>query len=125
MKSPAGMTPAGRRGFQRAVKALGEDRAAERLEAVERYARLCELADQLRREWVEAGRPATTLGGATGQVVSPHPLPKMIRDAERDAAAAWEQMGLEPKKAVGRPRAATSAPDRPSTAEPPRLRVAR
>jgi hypothetical protein len=116
MKAPQGLNAAGRRSFRRAADALGT-RAEQDIEALERYARLVDMAAHLRDEWTKAGCPVTTTGGSTGQVLIPHPLPKMIRDAERSAATAWT--ALKVPRPRGRPQGAASAPDR--TAGPPRL----
>jgi hypothetical protein len=54
-------------------------------DAQERYRRAVELAAAIRVEWEELGCPLTTEGGATGRAVVPHPLVKMMAEADRDA----------------------------------------
>ena len=119
MKPPAGLTPAGRRAFSRAVAALSGRDVDTLAEPIERYARSADLAARLTEDWRKEGHPATGFGGATGKAKVPHPLVAMIREAERDAARAWDELGLKPSRAQGRPVGAASAPDR---AAPPKLR---
>ncbi len=91
-------------------------------ESAERYADAVGLAAQLRAEWEKDGRPLTAEGSMRQPI--PHPLVKMIADADRDAAKYAAAVGLDAgalqkKGRSGRPVGATSAPDR---REPPRIR---
>ena len=54
-------------------------------EAEARYRRAGELVEKIRARWMEEGEPLTTQGGATGRALVPHPLVKMLAEAERDA----------------------------------------
>ena len=119
-RPPAGLTPSGRRAFRRAVGALGIHATEDRAEQAERYARACDLAARLTADWEKLDRPSTDLGGATGRTLVAHPLVAMIREAEKDAAKFWDDLGLKPARAQGRPVGSASAPDR--AAAPPKLR---
>ena len=79
-------------------------------EARARYERAVALADQIRDQWLAEGAPLTTLGGATGQSVVPHPLVTMLARAERDANMFLRV--LKPRQPVGRPVGNATAPDR-------------
>jgi hypothetical protein len=54
-------------------------------EAQERYERATDIAAGIRVEWEALGSPLLTEGGATGRALVPHPLVKMLAEAERDA----------------------------------------
>jgi hypothetical protein len=96
----------------------------------DRYADACATAARLRAEWEGLGSPALIVGVRDQE--TPHPLVKMIAEAEREAQRYAVALGLDlsPAKSAarpagGRPKGSTSAPDRPSTAEPTRLRAVR
>jgi hypothetical protein len=55
------------------------------VDARDRYARACELAERIRAEWEGLGYPLTAEGGATGRAVVTHPLVLLLQNAERDA----------------------------------------
>jgi len=126
--APALETEAGRRAWENALEAVGGDASGEVREPLERYARAADLAGMLREEWTKSGRPATSTGGATGKALVPHPLVKMMAEAEQEAAKLYEQL-LRPAPAAGgvrrgpgRPIGSVSAPDR--RPEPPMIRRA-
>jgi phage terminase small subunit len=83
-------------------------------EAVERYAEAVALAARLRAKWTALGCPTIAEGSMRQQI--PHPLVKMLAEAERDAARFAGAVGLDPsvrtKRREGRPIGASSAPDR-------------
>ena len=54
-------------------------------DAQARYERARELAAAIRAEWEQLGCPLLGEGGATGRALVPHPLVKMLAEAERDA----------------------------------------
>jgi hypothetical protein len=91
-------------------------------EAVDRYADAVALAAKLREEWDGMGRPSLAEGSMRQPI--PHPLVKMIADADAAAAKYAAAVGLDvsarTKRAPGRPVASVSAPDR--AASPPRMR---
>ena len=97
--------------------------------AVERYAAAVAVVASLEAHWDHEGRPAMTLGGATGSAPVPHPLPTQIALARREAAQLGAQLGLDPLSRMklarhigaGRPQGAASAADRASG--PPRRRL--
>lgn len=96
-----------------------DDQRALLTDAVQRYADAIALGVELRAEWEAHGRPLTELGSMRQPI--PHPLVKMIGDADLLADRFGAKVGLAappPAKRVGRPRGATSAPDRVA---PPRL----
>jgi hypothetical protein len=49
-----------------------------------RYEAAQDMSARIREEWDRLGCPLTTEGGATGRAVVPHPLVKMLAEAERD-----------------------------------------
>ena len=89
-------------------------------DAADRYSRAVDLEQAIRSEWKSVGSPLLA-EGSMGQLVE-HPLVKMLKEAERDSARFLELVG---KRRPGRPVGATSAPDRPVSAEPPKLRLAK
>lgn len=54
-------------------------------DADERYRAAVALVEKLRQAWVDEGEPVLALGGSTGRAPVPHPLIRMIQEAERDA----------------------------------------
>lgn len=90
------------------------------LEAIEQYARAVERSHRVMQEWIELGRPLTDFGSMRQTIE--HPLVKMIREHEKNAAELAKRVGLEPnaraKGRPGRPVAATSAPDRGNSPPP-------
>jgi len=124
------LTPPGRAAWREAVSTLeqlGEDAELSR-GALDRYAFAVSAWRELERQWVEAGRPATSFGGSTGSVEVPHPLVGQLAQARSHAADLGERLGLDPqgrrklsrRAGAGRPPGAASAPDR---AAPPRRRL--
>jgi len=84
------------------------------VDAAIRYARAVDLAEELRAEWIDYGRPKLyTVNNGT---LVPHPLVKMLREAETDAARFGRALKLEPaavkRSTIGRPPGAASALDR-------------
>ena len=82
-------------------------------DAVLRFARAVDLVDEVRREWIDHGRPKLT--EYSNGALAPHPLVKLLAEAEKDAARAGRALKLEPealKRPPGRPSGATSAADR-------------
>lgn len=69
---------------------------------------------EIRREWEANGKPYTTL--THNDIEYPHPLWKMMIEAESQAAKLRER--VIPKKAPGRPVGKASAPDRVSRPAP-------
>jgi P27 family predicted phage terminase small subunit len=124
------LTPAGRQAWREAVATLGElgEDAELSRGALDRYAFAVSAWRELERQWLEAGRPATSLGGSTGTVEVPHPLVAQLATARSHAAELGERLGLDPqarrklsrRAGAGRPAGAASAPDR---AAPPRRRL--
>lgn len=96
--------------------------------AVDRYALAVAGWRTLEAQWAQLGRPATTLGGATGTAQVPHPLIAQIAVARREAALLGGMLGLDPRGrhvlsrrvGAGRPPGAASAPDRVAAAPPRR-----
>lgn len=93
-------------------------------EAVDRYVCAVELGAKLRQEWQRVGEPLLAEGSMRQDI--PHPLVKMIADADREAARYSSAIGLDPAVKVpgrkpGRPAGSSSAPDR--AAAPPKLRA--
>ena len=130
MRPPAKLTPAGRAAWREASATLVElgDDPALSAGALDRYAFAVSAWRELERQWLEAGRPATSVGGSTGVVEVPHPLVAMVERAREHAAALGDRLGLDPqarrrlsrRASAGRPAGAASAADR---AAPPRRRL--
>ncbi len=82
--------------------------------AVLRFARAVEIVEQTRADWVDHGKPilSTHINGA----LVAHPLVRLIRDLETDAAAAGRACFLDPssaeKRAPGGQMGRTWAKDR-------------
>lgn len=98
MRCPTGMGAEARRAWSAARAGLPPGQPVERFEdALRRYGRTVDLAARLRAEWRALGEPVTAQGGATGQALVPHPLVKMLGEAERDAARFGAVLGLDPQ----------------------------
>lgn len=119
---PWGLLAEAKRAWWAAAAAVGERLLRERA-AVDRYARLVNLAARLHRQWASAGYPATTDGGASGKATVAHPLLAEIRSAEKAAAEAGAALGLDEASAskiltrgTGTPRRGSHvvAPEAPS-----------
>jgi hypothetical protein len=100
---------------QRAYRfAAGQVDAELYADCVRRYAFAVDLAAMIRQEWRERGAPL--LAVAPNGVEYVHPLVRMLRDAEADAALASRAVFLDPSRQPaargGRPMGAASAPDR-------------
>ena len=89
-----------------------------RLDAEERYGAAVARRARIEREWEELGSPVTALGGATGRALVPHPLVRMLQEA--DTLCDRLARTLQRRAAAGRPPGAVSAPDR---AAPPRVKL--
>ena len=83
-------------------------------DAKTRYLFQVDLVVVLRKEWVRLKKPATQFGGATGRTIQAHTLVKEIQAAEKLADMLLRTIhDIEtPKRSVGRPIGAGSAPDR-------------
>lgn len=109
---PPGLNAAGKRAWKQAMAVLDEQAApAERfIEAAVRYARAVDFADRVQRQHKQEGYPTLAQGGATGSAVVPHPLVRIVAEAERDAARFGAALGLDPQSrkklgaAKGRPQ---------------------
>lgn len=118
MRAPDNLGAAGKAAWAQAKTVINEQTApADRFaEAAKRFARAVDTADRLNREWAKKKRPLLAKGGATGKADVPHPLIRMIAEAERDAAKFGSMLGLDPKsrKELG------SLPGRPQERVPER-----
>jgi hypothetical protein len=104
--------------FAAATRAVDVERYAH---AVLRYARAVELVEQTREEWASHSSPML-LTHTNGALVI-HPLVRLIRDLESDAAIARRSVFLDPataeKRAPGGQMGRSWAKDRrPSTTSP-------
>jgi len=88
-------------------------------QAVVRYEAAMSRRAAIEKEWKRLGKPLLTEGGATGRAVVPHPLVKML--AEADALCDRLGKSAARRPSAGRPQGTESAPDR--TAAPPRVRL--
>ena len=123
MIGPSDLDPIGLRAFAVAATAVESLPDSERFfDAVVRFARAVQMAEKIRRSWMSEGEPLTFLH-SNGALV-PHPLVKMLAEAERDAMRAGKALRLDPdavKAPPGRPKGASSASDRKA---PPVIRLA-
>jgi hypothetical protein len=114
----------GRRAFAAAASAVDVERYGH---AVLRYARTVELVERTREEWASHGSPLL-LTHTNGALVV-HPLVRLIRDLESDAAIARRAVFLEPataeKRAPGGQMGRSWAKDRRIPAASPVSRSAR
>lgn len=83
-------------------------------DAQERYADARDRAIAARKAWHDAGGPLTD--ELPNGIVRPHPLLKVLQDAEKHADSLMKSLGSRASKG-GRPVGAQSAPDREA---PPR-----
>jgi len=94
-------------------------------DAVLRFARAVDMADFVRADWVDRGRPL--MYEHTNGALVPHPLVKLLAEAEKDAARAGRALKLEPdairRATIGRPPGSSSSPDR--KAPPPVVKLAK
>ena len=110
----------GRRAFLIASEHVETLPNPERFAAVVlRFARAIDMVEEVRGEWIAAGRPKL-FTHSNGAVV-PHPLVKLLADSEQAAARAGRALKLEPD-ALKNPRGGVQgravAKDRVSTAPP-------
>lgn len=114
MKPPSDLGPAGIAAFDAALDQVSEFPDAEKFEAaVMRFARAVDLVEEVRVEWIAAGRPK--LFEHSNKSLVPHPLLKLLQDSEVQAARAGRALKLEPSAIrVGRGRrmGENLAPDR-------------
>jgi hypothetical protein len=107
----------GRRAFAAAASAVDVERYGH---AVLRYARAVELVERTREEWASHGSPLL-LTHTNGALVI-HPLVRLIRDLESDAAIARRAVFLEPataeKRAPGGQMGRSWAKDRRAPSSP-------
>lgn len=120
MKAPAGLTAEGRAAWKRAAELV--DDPERHVEAIVRYARAVDATVRIRTAWEKDGCPVTTLGGATGSTVAPHPVPRMLREAEAHAQKLADELGLLPKSTRRQGRPVLSAAGKDVPASPPRIR---
>ena len=103
LRPPEGLGEAGLCAWGRAMRQLERtDDPDLYYEAARRYASAADREEGARQAWYRAGK-VLTLVGANG-IEYPHPLLKVIRDAERDAAKYGEALGIvaKPKGRPGR-----------------------
>jgi phage terminase small subunit len=97
MKAPDELGGAGKKAWERALRAIDGLEDEDRLyDAAERYARQVDLADKARRVWRQSGEPLITENpnGAEG----PHPLLKVIENADKLAHRLGEPLGIKAQK---------------------------
>lgn len=101
MTPPDGLSAAGLAAWGRANRALqGHPDVDLLVEAAARYAYAVDLAAGSREAWLELEQPLTVL--YPNGIEAPHPLLKVIRDAEHDAAKFALDLGID-AKVKGRP----------------------
>ena len=121
----AELCPEARAAVERAAAVVDADRFHG---AILQLGRVVDQLEQARADWISHGRPLMLehVNGA----VAVHPLVKIMRDLERDVAAASRAVMLEPLTVdrrkpggqVGRPRSKDrQLPERAGRPEPPRV----
>jgi hypothetical protein len=93
---PDDLGDAGRRAFVMAARHVDKLPDAERFyDAVLRFARAIDLVEEVRAEWVDYGKPK--IAQYPNGALAPHPLVKLLAEAEKDAARAGRALKLEPE----------------------------
>jgi hypothetical protein len=101
VKSPDGLGPAGLAAWGRAQRALDGHPDPDLLfEAASRYAFAVDLAHESREVWHGLEQPLTV--EYPNGIQAPHPILKVVRDAELDAARFALALGID-AKVKGRP----------------------
>jgi hypothetical protein len=101
MKPPYGLGPAGLAAWCRAVRALDGHPDPDLLfEAASRFAFAVDLAQESRKVWYGLEQPLTV--EYPNGIEAPHPLLKIVREAETDAARFAVALGID-AKVKGRP----------------------
>jgi hypothetical protein len=98
---PEGLQSAGLAAWERAMRALRGHPDPDLLwEGVARYAFACDLAHESRQAWLALGQPLVIR--YSNGIEAPHPLLRVIREAELDAARFGLAVGID-AKVKGRP----------------------
>ena len=98
---PDGLGRAGLAAWGRAVRALDGHPDPDRLhEAVARYSFACDLAHESRQAWFALDQPLIVQ--YSNGIEAPHPLLRVIREAELDATRFGLALGID-AKVRGRP----------------------
>ena len=123
---PDDLGVSGARAFDVALAQIASMPEPDRFyDAVLRFARAVDMADFVRADWVDRGRPL--MYEHTNGALVPHPLVKLLAESEKDAARAGRALKLEPdairRATIGRPPGASSSPDR--KAPPPVVKLAK
>jgi len=123
---PDDLGASGTRAFDVAVAQIESMPEPDRFyDAVLRFARAVDMADFVRADWVDRGRPL--MYEHTNGALVPHPLVKLLAESEKDAARAGRALKLEPdairRATIGRPPGSSSSPDR--KAPPPVVKLAK
>ena len=112
--TPDDLGPEGVRAFALASRHVSSLSDPERYhDAVLRFARAIDFVEEVRAEWISHGRPKLT--EYSNGALAPHPLVKLLAEAEKDAARAGRALKLEPealKRPQGRQPGQGVAPDR-------------
>jgi hypothetical protein len=96
VKPPDGLGTAGLAAWGRAIRALDGHPDADLLfEAASRYAFACDLAHESRQVWYGLEQPLTV--EYPNGIEAPHPLLRIVRDAEADAAKYAIAIGIDAK----------------------------
>jgi hypothetical protein len=123
---PENLGVSGARAFDVALAQIASMPEPDRFyDAVLRFARAVDMADFVRADWVDRGRPL--MYEHTNGALVPHPLVKLLAESEKDAARAGRALKLEPdairRATLGRPPGSSSSPDR--KAPPPVVKLAK
>ena len=126
MIKPDDLGASGARAFDVALAQIASMQEPDRFyDAVLRFARAVDMADFVRADWVDRGRPL--MYEHTNGALVPHPLVKLLAESEKDAARAGRALKLEPdairRATIGRPPGSSSSPDR--KAPPPVVKLAK
>jgi hypothetical protein len=126
MLKPDDLNASGSRAFDVALSQIESMSEPDRFyDAVLRFARAVDMAEFVRADWMDRGRPLM-FEHSNGALV-PHPLVKLLAESEKDAARAGRALKLEPdairRATIGRPPGSSSSPDR--KAPPPVVKLAK
>ena len=121
MNSPEGLSSAGLAAWGRALRALdGFPDTDLHFEAAGRYAFAVDLAHESREVWFGLEQPRTV--EYPNSIEAPHPLLRIIREAETDAAKFAVALGID-AKVLGRPGRPAEAVIRPKVRVSPAMKL--
>jgi phage terminase small subunit len=96
-RAPEGLGAAGKKAWARALRAIDTaDDPDLSADMAARYAQQVDLADKARREWRKHGEPLTLT--QVNKAIGPHPLLKVIENADKLAHWLSNDLGIKSQK---------------------------